>query len=136
MARTAHDSVVGKVEVWHDDEGWGVLRTPDGLSVFCHFSSVEGEGFRRLLEGLRVWFDYEVPGQDGCDARVLTAARAGDADPAHPLGTLVGCFAAPGSQFGRESGRADALDRRVELGGWAAMTLVALVRLTYDEQKS
>lgn len=89
MGRTAHHAVVGKVEVWHDDEGWGVLRTPDQLSVFCHFSQVEGEGYRTLVHGTPVWFDYETPGQDGCDARVRTAARAGEADPDHPLGSML-----------------------------------------------
>ena len=87
MGRTAHDPVIGVVEVWHEDEGWGVLRTPDALSVFCHFSQVEGEGYRTLVQGSSVWFDYETPGQDGCDGRVLTAARAGSADPTRPLGT-------------------------------------------------
>jgi CspA family cold shock protein len=80
--------VVGTVETWHDDEGWGVLRTPEGLSVFCLFSSVEAEGYRSLEAGSPVWFDYEVPGEDGCEARVKTAARAGEADPDRPLGTM------------------------------------------------
>lgn len=58
-----------------------MLRTPDGLSVFCHFSHVDLVGYRSLTPGTAVFFDYEEPGQDGCDARVLTAAR-----PAVPSG--------------------------------------------------
>jgi len=83
--------VVGSVDSWDDAAGWGVLRTPDGLSVFCLFSQVEDREtrYRSLQPGQVVWFDYEVPGQDGCDARVLTAARAGESDPHTPLGSLL-----------------------------------------------
>jgi len=73
--RTPHEAVVGHVESWSDDEGWGILRAPDGLSVFCHFSQVDLAGYRSLTPGTAVYFDYEEPGQDGCDTRVLTAAR-------------------------------------------------------------
>jgi cold shock CspA family protein len=86
---TPFPPVVGTVETWHDGEGWGVLRTPDGLSVFCHFSNVEMDGPKALVAGTSVWFDYETPGQDGCDARVLTAARPGLADADRPLGSLA-----------------------------------------------
>jgi cold shock CspA family protein len=53
----------------------GLLPTPDGLTVLCRFSSVEGEGYSELMPGARVLVDNETPGQDGCDTRVLTAAR-------------------------------------------------------------
>jgi CspA family cold shock protein len=92
--------VVGTVEVWHDEEGWGVLRTPDGLSVFCHFSNVEIEGYAYLTEGTAVWFDYITPRQDGCDASVLTAARPDAARTDVPLGQLVPKkFAGPRSAY-------------------------------------
>ena len=48
---------------------------PDGLSVFCHFSHVLLDVFRTLAAGQHVRFSYETPGQDGCDARVLSSAR-------------------------------------------------------------
>ena len=74
--RTAHPSVVGVVEAWHNEDGWGVLRTPDGLSVWCHFSQVDvDDGYRELTAGEQLRFDYETPGQDGCDGRVLTSAQ-------------------------------------------------------------
>lgn len=85
---TRFPPVVGSVETWHAQDGWGVLRTPAGLSVFCHFSDVDVQGYAKLEVGALVWFDYETPGQDGCDARVLTAARPGAANPDVPLGTL------------------------------------------------
>jgi len=86
VMRTPFPPVVGTVETWYDERGWGVLRTPDGLSVFCHFSDVEVDGYVELSVGESIWFDYETPGQDGCDARVRTAARSGVADSEIPLG--------------------------------------------------
>ena len=68
--------VHGTVETWYAEEGWGVLRTPDGLSVFCHFSHIEADGYRELHTGQKVAFDYRTPGQDGCDASVRTTVRA------------------------------------------------------------
>lgn len=66
---------MGRVVVWHAEEGWGVLRTPDGLDVWCHFSQLEMEGYRSLEPGQRVSFDYETPGQDGYEGRVLTSVK-------------------------------------------------------------
>ena len=82
--RTPHEAVIGMVDSWIDDDGWGVLRTPDGLSVFCHFSQVDLAGYGSLAPGTAVYFDYELPGQDGCDARVLTAARPAVASGQNP----------------------------------------------------
>jgi CspA family cold shock protein len=75
LVREPHETVTGTVDSWSYEEGWGVLRTPDGLSVFCHFSNIPGPGYRSLQPGTAVHFDYETPGQDGCEARVRTAAR-------------------------------------------------------------
>lgn len=73
--REPHDPVVGVVVEWRDEDGWGVLRTPDGLSVWCHFSQLDMEGYRTLAPGSAVAFEYETPGQDGYRARVRTNAR-------------------------------------------------------------
>lgn len=71
---TPHPPVEGTVFAWHDEDGWGVLRTPDGLDVWCHYSQVLVAGYRSLRPGDRVTFDYETPGQDGYPARVPTSA--------------------------------------------------------------
>jgi len=76
-------TVVGTVDVWHAEEGWGVLRTPDGLTVFCHFSHVDLPGYKSLIPDQSVEFDSRTPGQDGFDASVSTFARpAPEAAPA------------------------------------------------------
>ena len=72
---TPHAAVVGTVESWNDRDGWGVLRTPGGRRVFCHYSQLDLAASVVMVPGLAIAFDYEEPGQDGCDARVLTAAR-------------------------------------------------------------
>jgi len=60
----------GSVKVWHEEEGWGVLESPDVPGdVFAHFSEIDAKGYRSLKPGSPVEFEYEdaVPGgQDGC----------------------------------------------------------------------
>ena len=62
--------VRGTVKTWSDEEGWGVLTSPEVPGdVFAHFSSISGSGYRSLIPGGAVSFDYgnAVPGgQDGC----------------------------------------------------------------------
>ena len=60
--------VVGTVEWWSDEEGWGCVgadEAPGG--AFVHFSMIEGDGFKTLRPGERVGFDLEhyPHGQDG-----------------------------------------------------------------------
>jgi CspA family cold shock protein len=56
----------GTVKVWHRDEGWGVLTSPDvPEDVWVHFSAIEGSGFRSLNEGDPVMFHYRPARQDG-----------------------------------------------------------------------
>lgn len=76
--RTPHGPVTGTVVEWHATDGWGVVRTPDGLRAWCHFSHVQVPGYRELIPGSRVVFDYETPGQDGYPARVLSMVRPVD----------------------------------------------------------
>lgn len=64
----AHRMVEGIVKRWDNDEGWGVLTSPDVPGdVFAHFRHIDAEGYRSLNDGERVRFDWEhhEPGQDG-----------------------------------------------------------------------
>ena len=59
-----------------DDEGWGVLSSPDVAGdVFAHFSNLVGEGYRTLSAGEPVRFEWEQPGQDGCPFRATQILR-------------------------------------------------------------
>ena len=62
----------GTVELWLDEEGWGVIgsvATPNGCWV--PFSAVVMDGYRRLVPGDRVTFTYEQADQDGYSFRAL-----------------------------------------------------------------
>jgi len=49
----------GVVKWFSDDKGFGFI-TPDdgGKDAFVHFSAIQGDGFRTLVEGAKV--EYEV----------------------------------------------------------------------------
>ena len=47
----------GKVKWFNESKGYGFIATEDGEDVFVHYSSVQGEGFRTLVEDQEVEFD-------------------------------------------------------------------------------
>ena len=50
----------GKVKWFNDAKGYGFIEPQDGTTdVFVHFSSIEMEGFRTLLEGQEVEFEVQ-----------------------------------------------------------------------------
>jgi CspA family cold shock protein len=52
----------GTVRFWLDDEGWGVVdssETPGGC--FVHFSFVQMDGYRSMVEGQAVDLEWERP---------------------------------------------------------------------------
>ena len=55
---------VGKVAWFNNARGFGFITRQDGPDVFCHYSSIQHDGFRRLDEGEAVEFDIE-PGTTG-----------------------------------------------------------------------
>jgi CspA family cold shock protein len=61
----SNNDVAGKVKWFNDEKGFGFLTRDDGeKDVFCHFSAIQGEGFKSLVEGQEVAFDV-VDGQKG-----------------------------------------------------------------------
>ena len=65
---------LGRVRVWHDAEGWGVIdsvATPGGC--WAHYSSVLVAGYRSLQAGQDVSFTFEAADQDGYSYRTLEA---------------------------------------------------------------
>ncbi len=51
--------IQGTVKWFNDDKGYGFLTQPDGDDVFCHFSAIEGGGFKSLREAQAVEFEVE-----------------------------------------------------------------------------
>lgn len=74
-------STRGRVRVWDEGEGWGVIdseATPGGC--WTHYSCVAVDGYRALRTGAEVRFTFETPGQDGFSFRTVEAWPA-DQEP-------------------------------------------------------
>jgi CspA family cold shock protein len=57
----------GVVKWFNDSKGYGFIEQEDGNDVFVHFSTIQGEGFKSLVEGQAVSFDV-VKGPKGLQA--------------------------------------------------------------------
>jgi CspA family cold shock protein len=64
-------------EKWFNNEkGFGFLPTEEGgKDVFCHFSAIEGDGYRSLNEGDEVEFEVEQ-GAKGPQAKGVRVTRS------------------------------------------------------------
>ncbi len=54
----------GTVKWFNEEKGFGFIEQDNGPDVFVHFSAIQGDGFKTLLEGDRVSFDA-VQGDKG-----------------------------------------------------------------------
>ncbi|MBB1255499.1 cold-shock protein [Streptomyces alkaliterrae] len=69
--------VMATVREWHDEEGWGVLDSPETPGgCWGHYSVLRMDGFRTLTAGQRVELRWEDPGfrQDGYPYRAVSIA--------------------------------------------------------------
>jgi cold shock protein len=63
----------GTVKWFNATKGFGFITPVDGSpDVFAHFSSIEGSGYRELIEGQKVEFDSEQ-GPKGPQAKSVRA---------------------------------------------------------------
>jgi CspA family cold shock protein len=49
----------GTVKWFNDAKGFGFIASEDGSDVFVHHTSIQGNGFKSLVEGDAVSFDTE-----------------------------------------------------------------------------
>lgn len=69
-------TLVATVREWHDVQGWGVLEAPElPGGCWCHFSAVQGSGFRALPAGAEVDAEVEVVEEDGYTFRAVSVRR-------------------------------------------------------------
>ncbi len=57
----------GRVKWFNESKGYGFISCEDGTEVFVHYSSIQGEGFKTLMEDQEVEFDI-VEGNKGKQA--------------------------------------------------------------------
>ncbi len=53
----------GTVKWFNESKGYGFISREDGTDVFVHYSSIDGGGFKTLLEGDAVSFEIEDGGK-------------------------------------------------------------------------
>ena len=63
----------GQVKWFNDLKGFGFISQEEGDDVFVHYSEIEGEGFRTLIEGQPVEFDISE-GPRGLQASKVSVA--------------------------------------------------------------
>jgi cold shock protein len=49
----------GTVKWFNAEKGFGFIAREGGADVFVHYSAIQTNGFRKLLEGQKVTFDVE-----------------------------------------------------------------------------
>lgn len=57
----------GVVRWFNNAKGYGFLGRESGADVFCHFSSIQREGYKSLKEGEEVEYDV-IQGEKGPQA--------------------------------------------------------------------
>lgn len=65
------DRIVGTVKWFNGNKGYGFISREDGPDVFVHFSAVQMDGYRNLMEGQQVEFTVEN-GPKGLQAANVT----------------------------------------------------------------
>jgi CspA family cold shock protein len=68
----------GQVKWFNNAKGFGFVGRDGGPDVFCHFSSIQADGYKALKEGDEVEFDI-IEGEKGPqthDVRKLANDRA------------------------------------------------------------
>ena len=66
-----NDREFGEVKSWTN--AWGWIRPDSGeRDVFCHFTAIDGDGYRQFEPGEKVWFQRAL-----YPTRGPRAARAG-----------------------------------------------------------
>jgi CspA family cold shock protein len=64
----------GTVKWFNESKGFGFIQRDNGSDLFVHFRSIQGKGFKTLLEGQQVSFT-ETMGQKGPQAENVVVLK-------------------------------------------------------------
>lgn len=53
------DRNIGTVKWFNSEKGWGFIEREDAPDVFVHYSAIQTEGFKTLMQGQQVEFSIE-----------------------------------------------------------------------------
>jgi cold shock protein len=65
------ERIIGTVKWFNGEKGYGFLAQDNGPDVFVHFSAIQANGYRTLVEGQKVEFSVEK-GPKGLQAADVT----------------------------------------------------------------
>ncbi|MEM8594123.1 MAG: cold-shock protein [Pseudomonadota bacterium] len=66
------NTTTGTVKWFNDAKGFGFIEQESGADVFAHFSAIQGDGFKSLVEGQKVQFTV-TDGAKGPQAENIVA---------------------------------------------------------------
>ena len=72
---TTMSLLAGTVAWFNNTKGFGFLSVAGHPDVFCHYSAIEGDGYRSLKEGQPVQFEI-VQGSQGLQAANVRAVES------------------------------------------------------------
>ncbi|HML35942.1 MAG TPA: cold-shock protein [Bacillota bacterium] len=67
----------GTVKWFNEGKGFGFISNNDGSGdVFVHFSAIQSDGFKSLIEGQEVTYDTETDSRDSRKMRAINVRVA------------------------------------------------------------
>ncbi len=67
----------GTVKWFNEAKGFGFISNDDGSGdVFVHFSAIQSDGFKTLMEGQKVTYDVEPDPKDSRKMRAINVKTA------------------------------------------------------------
>ena len=93
------ERVVGTVKWFNAEKGYGFISRDGGPDVFVHYSAIQSEGFRKLVEGQKVEFTVEQ-GPKGPQAANVMPVKSQPILPTRPPSNGRGFFVAAARRSG------------------------------------
>jgi CspA family cold shock protein len=66
----------GKVKWFSNVKGYGFIVKKDGKDIFVHYKSIQGEGYKKLMQGEEVTFEITEGGRGPQATHVVRAPKA------------------------------------------------------------